>query len=151
MMKMTKATMTFGVAALSLAVAAGPAVAKNTTPKLAHTHLTLKATQSHVTKNDHFKATVVAKLRAKKAGLAAESVELFQHAKGATKWVDTGTSAVTDTDGAATFTFVQTADKQQYRVVFAGDATYHASHSGSITINKLKADPTPTPDPTPTS
>jgi hypothetical protein len=139
MRKMSKPIMTFGVAALSLAVAAGPAMAKDKTPKLAHTHLTVKAAQERVTKNDKFKATVVATLRAKKAGLADEPVELLQRDKGATKWVDTGTGATTDANGAASFAFIQAEAKQQYRVVFAGDATYAKSHSGTITIHKLKA------------
>lgn len=129
---------TFSVAALTLAVAATPAMAKDHTPKLAHTHLTLKATQQKVTPNDKFKATVVATLRAKHDRLAGEPVELFQRAKGAS-WVDTGTGATTDPNGAASFSFTQGAAKQQYRVVFAGDATYHGSRSGAITIHKLKA------------
>jgi hypothetical protein len=106
---------------------------------LAHTHLTLHATQEKVTKNDKFKATVVAKLRSHKDGLAGEPVELFQRAKGATKWVDTSTGGTTDSNGAATFAFVQSESKQQYRVVFAGDSTYKGSHSGTITIKRSKA------------
>jgi hypothetical protein len=107
-------------------------------PHLTHTHLTLHATKEKVTKNQKFKATVVAKLRAHKAGVAGETVDIQQRQKGATKWVDTGTTATTDSTGAATFTFVQAQTKQQYRITFAGDATYRHSHSGTITINRVK-------------
>jgi hypothetical protein len=136
----TASIATGAVAALSLAVAT-PAFAGDhpKKPHLAHTHLTLRATHEKITKNDKFKATVVAKLRAHKQGLANESVELFQRDKGATKWVDTGTGATTDSDGAATFHFVQTESKQQYRVVFAGDPSNQKSHSGVITIKRSKA------------
>jgi hypothetical protein len=107
-------------------------------PHLIHTHLTLHATKEKVTKNQNFKATVVAKLRAHKAGVAGETVDLVQRQKGATKWVDTGTTAVTDSTGAATFTFVQAQTKEQYRITFAGDGAYRHSHSGTITISKIK-------------
>lgn len=145
MTRISKTGTILGVAALSMAAVAGPAAASGhgggKSPKLTHTHLTLKATQEKVTKNDKFKASVVAKLRAKKAGLADETVDLQQHAKGATKWVDTGKTDTTATDGTATFSFTQSATKEQYRVVFAGDATYAKSHSGTITIKKLKSAP----------
>jgi hypothetical protein len=138
----TASIATGAAAALSLMAVATPAFAGDhptKKPHLTHTHLTLHATQEKVTKNDKFKATVVAKLRAHKQGLAGESVELFQRDKGATKWVDTGTGATTDSDGAATFKFVQTESKQKYRVVFAGDASNQKSHSGVITIKRSKA------------
>jgi hypothetical protein len=106
--------------------------------RLIHTHLTLHATKERVTKNQKFKATVVAKLRAHKAGVAGETVDLQQRHKGA-HWVDTGTTATTDSGGAATFSFVQAQTKEQYRVTFAGDATHRHSHSGTITISKVKA------------
>jgi hypothetical protein len=130
------------VTAMSLAVGA-PAMASGhgtKDPKLVHTHLTLKATQSKVTKNDKFKASVVAKLRAKKAALGAEPVGLQERTKGAdTKWSDTGVSGTTADDGTVAFTFTQGESKQQYRVVFAGDANYAKSHSGTITVKRLKA------------
>lgn len=131
-----------GITALSLVALAGPATASGhsgKSPKLTHTHLTLKATQERVTKNDKFKASVVAKLRAKKAGLSDETVGLSQRADGATKWLATGQTGTTAADGTVAFTFTQGVTKEQYRVVFAGDSTYHASHSGTITIKKLKS------------
>jgi hypothetical protein len=139
----TTSVATGAVAALSLVALGAPAYGAShdasKKPHLANTHLTLRATQQKVTKNDKFKATVVAKLRSHKNGLAGENVELFQHAKGATKWVDTSTGGTTDSNGAVTFSFVQTESKQQYRVVFAGDSTYQRSHSGTITIKRSKA------------
>ncbi len=143
MNRISQAGTFLGTAALSLAAVAGPAAGATHTnakpTKLVHTHLTLKATQERVTKNDKFKATVVAKLRARKAGLAGETVDLEQHAKGATKWVDTGLTGTTAADGTASFAFVQGATTVQYRVVFAGDSAYAKSHSGTVTIRKFKA------------
>jgi hypothetical protein len=143
MTTLPRTALALGVTALSLAVAASPAAAKDKAPKLQHTHLTVKSTHEKVSGNNSFKATVVARLRAKQMGLAAEPVELFQRVKGgASKWVDTGAGATTDATGAASFAFVQSDTKGQYRVVFAGDSTYDGSHSGTITINKLQASAT---------
>jgi hypothetical protein len=126
------------VTAMSLAVGA-PALAAGHSG-VAHTHLTLKATQERVNKNSKFKATVVAKLRSHKAAVAGETVDLQQRGKPGKTWNDTGITGTTGTDGTASFTFTQAQDKQQYRVVFAGDTSYAKSHSGAITINRLKAE-----------
>jgi hypothetical protein len=142
MNRISTAGMTVGaVAALAFSGTFGMAAASaHPVPQghLIHTHLTLHATKERVTKNQKFKATVVAKLRAHKAGVAGETVDLQQRHKGA-HWVDTGTTATTDSGGAATFSFVQAQTKEQYRVTFAGDATHRHSHSGTITISKVKA------------
>jgi hypothetical protein len=142
MNRMTTAGITVGtVTALAVATLGIGAASAHPSPKgghLVHTHLTLHSTMERVTKNQKFKATVVAKLRAHKTGIAGETVDLVRRQKGATKWVDTGLAATTDGTGAATFAFVQAQTKQQYRVVFAGDAAYRHSHSGSITISRIK-------------
>lgn len=143
MNRISTAGLTFGaVTALAVTGTFGAAAASaHPAPKGSHqvgTHLTLHATKERVTKNQKFKASVVARLRAHKAGLANETVDLQQRQKGATKWVDTGTTGTTDSTGAATFSFVQGQAKEQYRVVFAGDSTYRHSHSGTITITKLR-------------
>jgi hypothetical protein len=140
MIKLSKPGTVLCVTALSLAVSA-PAVASAHTGHagLKHTALTLKATQEKVTKNDKFKATVLAKLRAGHAGVANETVSLQLRTKGTTpKWTDTGVTGTTATDGTVSFTFTQGATKQQYRVSFAGDSTYAPSHSGTTTIHRLK-------------
>jgi hypothetical protein len=137
MIKLSKPGAILCATAFSLAVSA-PALASAHT-QLTHTALTLKATQEKVTKTDKFKATVVAKLRAQHVGVANETVSLQLRTKGTTpKWTDTGTTGTTATDGTVSFTFVQGATKAQYRVAFAGDTTYAASHSGTITIHRLK-------------
>jgi hypothetical protein len=142
MNRISTAGMTVGaVAALAFSGTFGMAAASaHPVPQghLIHTHLTLHATKERVTKNQKFKATVVAKLRAHKAGVAGETVDLQQRHKGA-HWVDTGTTATTDSAGVATFSFLQAQTKEQYRVTFAGDATHRHSHSGTITISKVKA------------
>jgi hypothetical protein len=141
MNRISTAGMTVGaVTALAISGTFGMAAAQaHPAPKthLTHTHLTLHATMERVTKNQKFKATVVARLRAHKAGLVDETVDLQQRHKGA-KWVDTGTTATTDSTGAATFTFVQAQTKEQYRVTFAGDAAFRHSHSGTITISRVR-------------
>ena len=139
MTKLSKPGTILCVTALSLAVSAPAVASAHGHTGLTHTAITLKATQEKVTKNDKFKATVVAKLRAGHAGVASETVSLQLRTKGTTpKWTDTGTTGTTATDGTVSFTFVQGATKAQYRVAFAGDTTYAASHSGTITIHRLK-------------
>jgi hypothetical protein len=144
MTRTTTAT-TIAAAAITLMATAAPALANGhgggggKAPKLIHTHLTLKAAQQKAAKSDKFKDAAVAKLRAKHAGLSGETVDLVQRVKGgSTKWVDTGQTATTTSDGTAAFTFTQTATKQQFRVVFAGDSTYAPSHSGTITVKRAK-------------
>jgi hypothetical protein len=141
MIKLSKPGTILCATALSLAVGA-PAVASahgSAPTKLTHTALTLKATQQKVTKSDKFKATVVAKLHARHAGVANETVSLQLRTKGTTaKWTDTGTTGTTATDGTVSFTFTQAAANAQYRVTIAGDTTYAPSHSGTITIHRLK-------------
>ena len=139
MTKLSKPGTILCVTALSLAVSAPAVASAHGHTGLTHTAITLKATQEKVTKNDKFKATVVAKLRARNAGLASETVSLQLRTKGTTaKWTDTGMTGTTATNGSVSFTFTQSSTKQQYRVSFAGDSTYAASHSGTITIKRLK-------------
>jgi hypothetical protein len=115
------------------AAAAHPVKAKATT-------LTIHATKSKVTKNNHFKATVTGRLRSHKTPLADEPITLDQRKNGLKKWtpVPTSTPATTDSSGKVTFNFTQTTAKEQYKLVFAGDATYKHSHSGTITISRTK-------------
>lgn len=143
MSRLTTSAVTAGtLAALSLCGLSNAALAAGQAPDkpghLTHTHLTLKATKEKVTRDHSFKATVAARLRAKHAPLAGEPVSLQERQKGAS-WSNTGTTATTDADGSASFSFVQSDKKEQYRVVFAGDTAYRHSHSGTITITRLKS------------
>jgi hypothetical protein len=137
------------VAALSItAGSAGYAVAAtahagHTTKgaKAEATHLTLKATKNP-TAGDHYKATVVGHLRAHHAPVAGENVALFERKGSGKSWTDTGQSATTDSDGAASFGFVQSTVNEQYQLRFAGDSAaspaLKASRSGAISIHRAK-------------
>jgi hypothetical protein len=115
----------------------------NAGAKVARTHLTVHAPANTT---GHFKATVNGKLRSHKAGVAGETVSL-QHRDGkGNKWADAGQSATTDADGKVSFAFTQSDKKEQYRLVFAGDDSYRKSHSGTVTITRVK--PAPSPEPT---
>jgi hypothetical protein len=115
----------------------------NAGAKVARTHLTVHAPANTT---GHYKATVNGKLRSHKAGVAGETVAQ-QHRDGkGNNWVDGGQSQTTDADGKVSFTFTQSDKKEQYRLVFAGDDNYRKSHSGTVTITRVK--PAPAPEPT---
>lgn len=116
--------------------------------KLQHTHLTVHAPANTT---GHYKATVNGKLRSHKAGVAGETVSLQQRDGKGDHWADSDQAAqVTDADGKVSFTFTQTDKKEQYRLAFAGDDTYQKSHSGTVTIKRVKPAPAPTTSPEPT-
>ena len=70
-------------------------------------------------------------------GVAHETVALEARMGVTPRWkvVDTGT---TGTNGAITFTLVTPKVKTQFKLVFAGDSTYRASHSNVITVSPVK-------------
>jgi hypothetical protein len=121
------------------AALAGSAVAGSPKQdKPAATHLTVKAVKNP-TKGDHYKAGVVGHLRSHHDALAGEPVELFTRTGAAGKsWTDTGESQTTDANGAVSFTFAQSATTEQYQLRFAGDGSYRASKSGTITVHRAK-------------
>lgn len=128
--------------AAGLAVASsgfiGIAAAHDKPAKLAASHLTLHATKEKLTAGGNIKASVTGKLRSHKSAVAGETVTV-QERKGSGKaWTDTSSTGVTGTDGTVSFAFVQTTANEQYRLVFAGDATYKKSHSGVIAIRRSK-------------
>jgi hypothetical protein len=120
----------------------------NAGAKLQHTHLTVHAPANTT---GHYKATVNGKLRSHKAGVAGETVSLQQRDNANKTWADSGQSAATDADGKVSFTLTQTDKNEQYRLVFAGDATYHKSHSGTVSVHRVKPAPAPEPTDSPTS
>jgi hypothetical protein len=70
-------------------------------------------------------------------GVAHETVALEARMGVAPRWkvVDTGT---TGANGAITFTLVTPKTKTQFKLVFAGDSTYRASHSNVITLSPVR-------------
>jgi hypothetical protein len=119
----------------------------NSGAKLQHTHLTVHAPANTT---GHYKATVNGKLRSHKAGVAGETVSLQQRDNANKSWADSGQTATTDTDGKVSFSLTQTDKTEQYRLVFAGDDTYKKSHSGTVSVRRVKPAPTPTTAPEPT-
>ena len=113
---------------------------------LKNTNLTVHAPANTT---GHYKATVGGKLRSHHNPVANESVSLQHRDSAGQHWSDSGQTATTDADGKVSFSLTQTDKKEQYRLSFAGDATYRKSHSGTVTVTRVK--PTPTPTPTPTS
>lgn len=117
----------------------GVATAKGHPSQLAKTHLTIKSQSIRVNKNDKYKATITGTLRSHRAPVANEMIGINERDKGTKKWTATGTTATTDGNGKVVISLVQTDQKEQYQLVFAGDATYKKSHSGTVTVNKAKA------------
>ena len=120
-----------GVLAASLTAA--PALAATSTP----TSLTLKAAKSMVATNA--KDTLTGTLKSGNAADAGESVRLVKRAAGTTKFSNTGISKRTDVKGQVTLTVTpgtRKGQKEQFMLVFNGDAAKHlkGSHSAVITV-----------------
>jgi hypothetical protein len=126
------------LAATSVAVMAPvSALAAQHTPKPATTALTIQST-NNPTKGDHYKAGIESTLRSGNKAVAGETVSLDARKGGVKAWTPTGETATTDTNGQADFSLTQSAKTEQYRVVFAGDSSYRASHSGTVTVHRSK-------------
>lgn len=126
-------------AGLVTASVMGAASAKGKPAHLQHTHLTIKSTWSHQTKSGKFKETITGALRSHHQGVANEVVGLNERKNSSKKWTATGYTATTGDDGKVVITLVQSNVREQYQLVFAGDTTYHKSHSGTVTVNAAKS------------
>ena len=85
----------------------------------------------------HHADAVTGVLSSDGTGVAHETVALEARMGVKPRWrvVDAGT---TGTNGAITFTLVTPKVKTQFKLVFAGDSTYRASHSNVITLRPAK-------------
>jgi hypothetical protein len=85
----------------------------------------------------HHADAVTGVLSSDGTGVAHETVALEARMGVKPRWkvVDAGT---TGTNGAITFTLVTPKTKTQFKLVFAGDSTYRASHSNVITLAPVK-------------
>ena len=85
----------------------------------------------------HHADAVTGVLSSDGTGVAHETVALEARMGVKPRWkvVDAGT---TGTNGAITFTLVTPKMKTQFKLVFAGDSSYRASHSNVITLAPAK-------------
>lgn len=123
------------VGAAAAAIAGFAASATAAAPAVKPTSLTLHA--AHATVAPKHKDSLTATLRSLGKPLAGEPVALESRAAGSRKFANPTPIGTTDSNGHVTVPVVpgnKKGHKEQYRVVFAGDATHKASHSSVITI-----------------
>ena len=89
-----------------------------------------------IARGKHHGDTVTGVLSADDKGVPHETVALEARSGQTPRWKVVATGA-TGTGGAITFT-VTPKVKTQFKYVFAGDATYRASHSNVITLSPVK-------------
>lgn len=117
-------------AALATCMSAAPALAAAAQP----TSLTLKAAKSSVTHNQ--KTTLTGTLKSGGTALAAQPVVLEKRAAGAKAWSAVSTKS-TSSKGTVTYSVVpgtRKGQKEEFYLVFKGNAKYKASHSAIITV-----------------
>jgi hypothetical protein len=111
-------------------MSAAPALAAAAQP----TSLTLKAAKSSVTHNQ--KTTLTGTLKSGGTALAAQPVVLEKRAAGAKAWSAVSTKS-TSSKGTVTYSVVpgtRKGQKEEFYLVFKGNAKYKASHSAIITV-----------------
>jgi len=101
--------------------------------KLAATTLSIK--NKPIAHGKHHADAISGVLRSHRKGVAGETVTLDSRTGKKPRWAAVGT-ATTGTDGSVSFT-VAPAVKTQFKLVFAGDATYRKSHSNTITLKAV--------------
>jgi 5-hydroxyisourate hydrolase-like protein (transthyretin family) len=124
----------------ALAVAAAAAVgfaasAAASAPATRPTSLTLHA--AHVTTAPRHKDALTATLRSLGKPVAGEPVTLESRTAGSRAFGNPVDAGTTDSNGQITVPLVpgnSKGHKEQYRVVFAGDATHKGSRSAVITV-----------------
>ena len=135
--RVTRAAMAVIVAALTAGgiITAATAVSAAPQPKLQATRLSIS--NKVIAHGRHHVDAVTGVLSSDGSGVAHETVALEARMGVTPRWkvVDTGT---TGTNGAITFTLVTPKVKTQFKLVFAGDSTYRASHSNVITVSPVK-------------
>ena len=137
MTRAARAAMAVTVAALTAGgiIAAATAVSAAPQPKLHATRLSIS--NQVIAHGRHHVDAVTGVLSSDGTGVAHETVALEARMGVKPRWrvVDAGT---TGTNGAITFTLVTPKTKTQFKLVFAGDSTYRASHSNVITLRPAK-------------
>ena len=133
----TRAALALAATALTAGgiMAAATAVSAAPHPKPDATRLSIS--NKVIAHARHHVDAVTGVLSSDGSGVAHETVALEARMGVTPRWkvVDTGT---TGTNGAITFTLVTPKVKTQFKLVFAGDSTYRASHSNVITVSPVK-------------
>jgi hypothetical protein len=120
------------ISAVALATAVGPALAAK--PAARPTSLTLKAAKSTVKPNQ--KDTLTGTLKSGNTPLAGKDIKLMKRDASKRTWTYVSTKT-TDAKGHVTLVVTpgtHKGKKEQYELVFAGDAKDKASHSSVITL-----------------
>jgi len=136
-MRMTRAAATVAVAALTAGgiITAATAVSAAPHPKPDATRLSIS--NKVIAHARHHVDAVTGVLSSDGSGVAHETVALEARMGVTPRWKVVGTGT-TGTTGAITFTLVAPKMKTQFKLVFAGDSTYRASHSNVITVSPVK-------------
>lgn len=132
MTRTTRLTLAATIGATALATGISPALAAKPTAK--PTSLTLKA--AHSTVAPKHKDTLTGTLKSGGTALAGKDVKLVKRDANKRTWTYVSTKT-TDAAGHVVLTVTPGAKKgkkEQYELVFAGDATSKASHSAVITL-----------------
>ena len=116
-------------------IAAATAVSAAPQPKLHVTKLSIS--NKVIAHGRHHVDAVTGVLSSDGAGLANETVALEARTDVKPRWKIVATGA-TGAGGAITFDVVAPKTKTQFKYVFAGDASYRASHSNVITLRPVR-------------
>jgi hypothetical protein len=116
-------------------VAAATVVSAAPKPKPDATRLSIS--NKVIAHNRHHVDAVTGVLSSDHKGLANETVALEARTGVKPRWKVVATGP-TGTGGAITFDVVAPKTKTQFKYVFAGDASYRASHSNVITLKPVK-------------
>ena len=104
-------------------------------PKLDATRLSIS--NKVIAHGRHHVDAVTGVLSSGGTGIAHETVALEERTGVAPRWRVVATGP-TGTGGAITFDVVAPKTKTQFKYVFAGDASYRASHSNVITLRPVR-------------
>lgn len=133
------ARVTAAVAATALTVggviAAATVVSAAPKPKPDVTRLSIS--NKVIAHGRHHVDAVTGVLRSDGTGVAGETVALEARMGVKPRWKVVATGP-TGTGGAITFDVVTPKTKTQFKYVFAGDASYRASHSNVITLSPVR-------------
>ena len=127
-----RAAMAVIVAALTAGgIITATAVSAAPQPKLQATRLSIS--NKVIAHGRHHVDAVTGVLSSDGSGVAHETVALEARMGVTPRWKVVG-AGTTGTNGAISFTLVAPKVKTQFKLIFAGDSTYRASHSNVITL-----------------
>jgi hypothetical protein len=132
----TRAAVAVAATALTAGGIMAAATAVNAAPQTKLHGTRLSISNKVIAHGRHHVDAVTGVLTSSGTGVAHETVALEARMGVAPRWkvVDTG---MTGTGGAITFTLVTPKAKTQFKLVFAGQGSYRASHSNVITLSPV--------------